>query len=302
MKTKMPKERAKVAQALRDAQKTGKGGKSQKAPDFSLDPLQAPTTTTDGGKDPTLPSEDRSGLTYQGLTNGQLYNQGTGDTDEVALNDIDQGSLGDCYFLAALGALAHSDPQKIKDLIKDNGDGTYDVTLYDYNYFFSTSRSAQTITVTPTFPTNASGNPAYAQTGDGPEFWVMLMEKALAQHEGGYDEIEGGNPGDAMEMLTGQSSTTTQTSGKSETQILNEINTLINDGKPVTASSKSYDDDKKKQQVAGGLNIVTGHAYVVESVDVRNKTIKLYNPHGHTHLPNLSISDFKKHFYRYQNQ
>jgi len=44
--------------------------------------------------------------------------------DTVNINDIQQGSLGDCFFLAAVGAIAKSNPQFIHDIIHDNGDGT----------------------------------------------------------------------------------------------------------------------------------------------------------------------------------
>lgn len=45
-------------------------------------------------------------------------------------NDIQQGNLGDCYFLAGLSSVAAFRPQHIKDMIKDNGDGTATVRFY----------------------------------------------------------------------------------------------------------------------------------------------------------------------------
>ena len=58
----------------------------------------------------------------------ELYDTSNG--NEPSLSDIHQGQYGDCYFLAALGSLAQEDPQAIKNMIHDNGDGTYTVTLY----------------------------------------------------------------------------------------------------------------------------------------------------------------------------
>ena len=41
------------------------------------------------------------------------------------MNDIYQGSLSDCYFLAPLASLAYSEPQKLMNTAVDLGDGTY---------------------------------------------------------------------------------------------------------------------------------------------------------------------------------
>ena len=51
-------------------------------------------------------------------------------THEPSINDIHQKYLGDCYFEAALGALVSEHPERIKELMKDNGDGTVTVCLY----------------------------------------------------------------------------------------------------------------------------------------------------------------------------
>ncbi len=40
-------------------------------------------------------------------------------------NDIDQGAVGTCYFLARLAALANTHPQNIRDMITELGDGTF---------------------------------------------------------------------------------------------------------------------------------------------------------------------------------
>ena len=42
---------------------------------------------------------------------------------------INQGNIGDCYFLASLAAVAQTQPEKIRDAITDNHDGTYTVAF-----------------------------------------------------------------------------------------------------------------------------------------------------------------------------
>ena len=43
---------------------------------------------------------------------------------EPNFNDIKQGNTGNCYFLAYMSTLAKNNPQALKDMMKDNGNGT----------------------------------------------------------------------------------------------------------------------------------------------------------------------------------
>ena len=45
-------------------------------------------------------------------------------------DDIDQGSVGDCYFVAALSAIAGTNPDVIRQTVADLGDGTYAVNFH----------------------------------------------------------------------------------------------------------------------------------------------------------------------------
>lgn len=273
-------------------------GPSQSPPAFGL--TAAPVQRVGDGSDhePGMPTDDS--YTYGEVENGVLFNQGAGDSDEIALNDVDQGGLADCYFLAALGAIAHSNPDHIRNMISDNGDGSYNVTLFGDENFWG-DRSPEVHTVRPNIPLREDGTPAYAGLGDGPELWVAIVEKAFAQREGGYDEIEWGNAGNAMEILTGNDSTTVNIGGLSGEAILTGIQAKLDAGKPVTASSKDFGDSEKKTEAADNAGIVGKHVYVVEAVDVEAGTIDLFNPWGSGHQRGLSVDDFKTFFRRYQS-
>jgi len=279
------------------AQMPASKANSKKPPKFSLKTGQGDKNSKSGQPNPT---DKYSEATHQPISGGTLYSQGTGDTDEIALNDITQGDLGDCYFLAALGALARTNPDAIRNMIKDNGDGTYDVTLYDYNYFFSTERSPQVVTVKPEFMTTDSGVHPYTKTGDNNEFWVMLIEKAFAQYEGGYSDIEGHNyGGNALELLTGKTQTRVQISSLTEAEIITNLKTLVDDGYAITIGSVQSEEGSKKTLAAGNAGILTNHDYVVRGVDEQNKTLNLYNPWGRKHLPAIPVADVKQFFRRY---
>jgi hypothetical protein len=51
-------------------------------------------------------------------------------TNAPSYLDVNQGYLGDCYFVAALGEVALQDPSAIENMITDNGNGTYSVLFY----------------------------------------------------------------------------------------------------------------------------------------------------------------------------
>lgn len=52
------------------------------------------------------------------------------------------------------------------------------------------------------FPCFPSGGPLFSR-GQGNELWVLILEKAYAKLHGGYKNIVGGNPHEAMMDLTG---------------------------------------------------------------------------------------------------
>lgn len=52
------------------------------------------------------------------------------------------------------------------------------------------------------FPCNSLNHPAYSKS-NGPELWVLLIEKAYAKAYGNYKKIEAGLTGQAIRDLTG---------------------------------------------------------------------------------------------------
>jgi hypothetical protein len=49
-----------------------------------------------------------------------------------AYDDSNQGYLGDCYFIAAMDAIADSLPAAIQNMFVENGDNTWTVRFYVY--------------------------------------------------------------------------------------------------------------------------------------------------------------------------
>ena len=246
------------------------------------------------------------GSEYKDFTNGTAFVQGAGDEHAIDPNDVKQGSLGDCYLIAGMAAVARADPQLIADLIKDNGDGTYDVTLY-----IRPSRTGYPRKVVKTVDSRlavkSSGSPVYAGVGDEKdgkqEIWTALIEKTLAQHKSSYDLISGGNIAKdnfafagASELLTGQIENYLPTDEMTAEEALLWIQIALESKKPVTAATKNLEDDVQLTNEAKSKNVYWNHAYAPVSVNMEAKTVTLQNPWGSSHVQNLSADDFLKYY------
>ncbi len=247
------------------------GGNKYVAPPQTQD--AAPTT----GSNPKLDSNNQTAK-YQPIPNSQLFAADAGEAD-AHLNDVAQGGLGDCYLMAAMGSVAQANPEAVKNAIKGpDKDGNYTVSFHEKGLF---GTKKVDIKVTPDLPVDSNGNPVYAKThedGGKKELWPALIEKAYAQWNGGYQNIQNRNPADALFALTGK---------KTETQAakdvsLSEVNDMLKGGKAVVISTL---DDGKGKTPYTNKGLVTDHAYVVESVDLKNKTVTLRNPWGEGNAP-----------------
>lgn len=67
-------------------------------------------------------------MTYAWKDIGQLFVNGVG------LDDVIQGRIANCYMVGAFAAVAHREPETIRNAIKDNGDGTYTVRFFERSY------------------------------------------------------------------------------------------------------------------------------------------------------------------------
>lgn len=222
------------------------------------------------------------------------------DANEIDINDAVQGSLGDCYLISSIAAVARQRPDLIRSLIDyKQGEPEATVTLYMLNPDTNKYESKE-IKVSLDFPVK-DGMPGYAKQGDG-ELWVMLIEKAYAQEMGGYANIEAQSPSQALAVLTGVEPTPTATDANN---LVDQLKTANDPNRAVVAGTKKEGDIKaladpacKVEQFNGSPlvrlsgskeKIYPEHAYTVLSYDEVNKTVKLRNPHG-----NKSINYVKK--------
>ena len=218
------------------------------------------------------PTATSSSYTYK-TASGSLFVNGPSYTD------LHQGSVGDCYFLAALGAIAKSSTTPITNMFTDNGDGTWTVCFY---YQSGWSYVADYVTVDSMLPVNgttlvyACRGSTYTSTSN--ELWTALAEKAYAQwnetgHAGRdgtntYAGIEGGWMYNVNAQVLGAASSTYSFSNSYKQVLI----AALSSGKAVTLGTS---------KTADGL--YGSHAYVVLSYNSTTDTFQLYNPWGSSH-------------------
>ena len=124
-----------------------------------------------------------NGFSLQNFAANPLF-AGGGPTKD----DIFQGGVGDCYFMATLSAIADANPDYIKQMVIDLGDGTYAVRFHD---------ASQEIYVRVDADLWVDGGMLeYADLGQEASLWVPIVEKAYAffrKGQGTYASIAYGN-------------------------------------------------------------------------------------------------------------
>ena len=188
------------------------------------------------------------GTVYQNFAGHQLFS----DAGPIA-NDIEQGYLGDCYFLATLSSVAKTDANLIKQSVVDLGDGTFAVK-------FMKGNKEMYFRVDADLPTWGNGSLAYANTGSQGSLWVAVMEKAFAAFRTGansYASIEAGWMSEVYAAL-GKTSTNYFSAGTAAS-LINTIKIALEQGKSVTYGANTPTD---------GAPLIGCHAYSVDRVNL----------------------------------
>ena len=188
--------------------------------------------------------------------------------DKIEMADIKQGGLGDCYFLASIANLANY-PSLIFRMFKTK-------EINDEGYFeiiFHIDDTEQIVIVDDYLPVNIkTKQPCFAQP-NGNEIWVMILEKAWAKINGGYLNITGGLPHEALECLTGFGSETFNTE-KADVKDLESfyeeiaLRIKVADKHDAFISCGTSSTDKNYKN----FGLVEGHAYTL--IDVFEITSK----------------------------
>ena len=198
---------------------------------------------------------------YQSFADTPLF------VDGPQYDDVAQGAVGDCYYLASLSSLALTDPAIIFEAIAPLGDGTFAVRFYQ-------DGQEVYLRVDADLPVFSGGTPAYAKLGADGELWVPLMEKAYAYYrygENSYVSISGGWMATVNAQVANCQSAYRWTGG-SAASLFEYITTSLEAGRPITLGS----------YYSASSPIVPGHAYAVISTETAQEgnLVTVYNPWG----------------------
>jgi hypothetical protein len=200
-----------------------------------------------------------------------------------SVNDMEQGALGDCYYVAALGSIANVNPTAIQNMFIDNGDNTWGVRFYDHT---SGTFVADYVTVDRFFPVSgeyfAYANDFHIYADSSNDLWLPLAEKAYAQWnetgrtgrdvvENTYASIEGGFEADVLMPVLGRGYDAYRCFANDinkESHKLSMINALQLHN-PVGMSF-----------LADNNGLYGNHAYVVTNYNAGSDTFTLRNPWG----------------------
>ncbi len=220
---------------------------------------------------------------------GQFFNEAAEFFDPI------QGAVANCYYIAALAAVAWAMPKHIKHMTRATGQGQQQFT--NAVRFFKPDSNGQLdkeIEVTDRVPLDAAGNFIYARSSEAGEIWPAVYEKAYAKlttgTSGDQPDITATAWGDcvwATAQLTGGKRHYYSTSDHSSDALWNLVraNSLSRRTfNPMTCWTYSSGTATDKKIVYGDANIVASHCYTVLGWDYRNdrKYIILRNPWGNT--------------------
>ena len=204
-----------------------------------------------------------------------IYKQPKVFSGGIEPNDINQGSLGDCYFLAVLSSLAEF-PERIMDMFVTQS--INDAGIYLVKFFINGTEYP--VVVDDYFPVHPNGHIAFASSKDD-ELWVSILEKAWAKLHGTYARTEGGLPSFAASHLVGVPSESRRHDSIEDVDKFFQTLSLA-DHRDFTMMAASHGQG----EITSDEGVVSGHAYSLISIhQFKHKgemvrLLKLRNPWG----------------------
>ena len=201
--------------------------------------------------------------------NYQVFVEGT------SADDIIQGSIGDCYFLSAIGSLCRF-PKLINRLFYTKGK----TNEHEYGIYIFINGLWELVLIDDYFPYSGSYFKQFAfGSSRGNELWLSLLEKAWAKINGCYAKIGcGGTPNEVFDVLTEAYSEYYVVSANNKDALWNKMLDSKSKGYVMTAGTSA--DVHNLPIEEKGLS--PGHAYtVMDLLEINGeKVMRLRNPWG----------------------
>nr|XP_054101051.1 calpain-13 isoform X2 [Callithrix jacchus] len=201
--------------------------------------------------------------------------------DGVSRFDIKQGKAGDCWFLAALGALTQN-PQYMRKILVDERQSFSHQYAGIFRFRFWQCGQWVEVVIDDRLPVQEDQCLFVHPLHNNQEFWPCLLEKAYAKLLGSYSDLHYGFLEDGLVDLTGGVVTNIHLRSSPQDLVM-AVKTAIKAGSLITCNTPKGLTDTAEQMENG---LVSLHAYTVtgaEQVQYRRRweeIISLWNPWG----------------------
>lgn len=211
------------------------------------------------------------------------------DLDDIeqfsAAEDLSQGRIGNCWFLASLAAVAEQNPEVIQEHIRlvegDTPESDYwEVDLWDGSEWVTHEVTQDEIVRDGVRDT------------DGDITWMTIYERAAVEHMGGeYGDIERNFAGKGFDIVAGDNGS------MSLSLSLDSIESKLDEGQSVVTSTPPA-----IPLIGPADDVVPGHVYVVDEVirptDGSEPRIRLINPWGDPHASKPAVLELTQSEYQ----
>ncbi|XP_054848413.1 calpain-5-like [Eublepharis macularius] len=245
-------------------------------------------------EDPEFPAA-RSSLFYHrappdGLSwkrPGELCSDPRLFVDGISPRDLHQGSLGNCWFVAAASCLA-SEPAVWRKVIPNPHEQDWDPRRPQsycgiFRFRFWRWGHWTEVCVDDRLPCQ-HGKLLFCHSAEPREFWSALLEKAYAKLNGCYEALEGGNTAEALVDFTGGISEllaleegAAGTDPEKQKQLFKQLRKAHSRAALISSSIRPLPGEGPEAQLSCGL--VRGHAYgvtAVRTVHLRRGLLELF--------------------------
>ncbi|KAK7113571.1 calpain-B-like isoform X2 [Littorina saxatilis] len=201
-------------------------------------------------------------------------------------HDLDQGAIGNCWFVAAAATLAVGHKKMFERVVPPDQEFDQNYAgIFHFNFWWYGKWVE--VLVDDYLPTDGQ-RLIYCHNRERPnEFWSALLEKAYAKLRGCYEGMDGGKLQDAMVDLTGGISEVIDL--KDKTNIPADLYTLLNRShlmKSLQGGSIYRPDGSSESEIEMANGLYMGHAYSItkfQQLKTRQglvRLLRLRNPWG----------------------
>ncbi|XP_062992554.1 calpain-5-like [Elgaria multicarinata webbii] len=208
--------------------------------------------------------------------------------DGISPRDLHQGSLGNCWFVAAASCLASEPAAVWRKVIPKPREQDWDPRRPQryggiFRFRFWRWGHWTEVCVDDRLPCR-HGKLLFCRSADPREFWSALLEKAYAKLNGCYEALEGGNTAEALVDFTGGISEllTLDEGGLSgdpekQKELFQQLRKARSRAALISCSIRAFPGEGPEAQLLCGL--VRGHAYgitAVRRVQLRRRLCHLF--------------------------